>query len=363
MPPDQTCSIVGCTSPAVKEEWCWEHNSAFGHVSEIDQLEQEARRVEILLSDEGDGLFQGGVVLLALVLLFGIGILSESCLLFLVSIPILLYLVGGILSGRTEKLKSELNDLMKELGNKRKENEIRQSKERQEGREKRAIEAGYTSWSEQQKSIAAENAAVQRAIVAAERAKAERAAKKKKRLAEENRRKNEFLAAENARKAKVAAERKKEKKEKKKEAKISAFSRRNFQSNHNYPTNAQKESAWKKSGGACIYCKKDYTKLEISFWWRIYPELGVVTACDSCAEADGLSDGDIEEPEKRSRGISQEVKNRVWRRDQGKCTQCGSNEKIEFDHIIPHSEGGSNTYRNIQILCQECNRKKSDNIG
>jgi len=352
VPPDQTCSIVGCTSPAVKEGWCWEHNSAFGHVSEIDQLEHEARRVEILLSDEGDGLFQSGVFFVAFMLVSGIGIFSESCLLFLVSIPILLYLVGGILSGRDEKLKSELDDLKIELGNKRKENEIRQSKERQERREKRAIEAGYTSWSEQQKSIAAENAAVQRATVAAEKAKAARAAKEELRLVEAGNRR-----------AKAAAERKKKKEEKKKAAKIFAFSRRNFQANHNYPTNAQKENAWKKSRGACIYCKKDCTKLEISFWWRIYPELGVVTACDSCADKDGLSDGDIEGPEKRSRGISQEVKDKVWRRDRGKCAQCGSEEYLEFDHIIPHSKGGSNTYRNIQILCQECNRKKSDNIG
>ena len=42
---------------------------------------------------------------------------------------------------------------------------------------------------------------------------------------------------------------------------------------------------------------------------------------------------------------------------------CGSNENLEFDHIIPFSEGGANTYRNIQLLCQPCNRSKSDSIG
>ena len=50
-------------------------------------------------------------------------------------------------------------------------------------------------------------------------------------------------------------------------------------------------------------------------------------------------------------------------RDEGKCTQCGSNENLEFDHIIPVSKGGANTYRNIQLLCEVCNREKSDNIG
>tara|TARA_B100001250_G_C19706414_1_gene747152 strand:- start:82 stop:417 length:336 start_codon:yes stop_codon:yes gene_type:complete len=65
----------------------------------------------------------------------------------------------------------------------------------------------------------------------------------------------------------------------------------------------------------------------------------------------------------RSRRISQNVKDKVWNRDGGKCTLCGSNEFLEFDHIIPFSKGGANSYRNIQLLCEECNRKKSDNIG
>ena len=33
--------------------------------------------------------------------------------------------------------------------------------------------------------------------------------------------------------------------------------------------------------------------------------------------------------------ISQEVKDLVWNRDGGKCAQCSSNARLEFDHIIP----------------------------
>lgn len=61
--------------------------------------------------------------------------------------------------------------------------------------------------------------------------------------------------------------------------------------------------------------------------------------------------------------IPEEVRNEVWRRDQGKCTRCNSVFKLEFDHIIPVSKGGSNTARNIQLLCEICNRQKSDSIG
>jgi hypothetical protein len=61
--------------------------------------------------------------------------------------------------------------------------------------------------------------------------------------------------------------------------------------------------------------------------------------------------------------IPQDVMDAVWNRDMGKCVICGSQEKLEFDHIIPFSKGGSNTYRNIQILCEKCNIEKSNNIG
>ena len=81
----------------------------------------------------------------------------------------------------------------------------------------------------------------------------------------------------------------------------------------------------------------------------------------------GFGTKQLEEPkvedEKRSRRISQNVKDKVWNRDGGKCVECGSNENLEFDHIIPHSKGGANTYRNIQLLCEPCNRSKSAKIG
>ena len=79
----------------------------------------------------------------------------------------------------------------------------------------------------------------------------------------------------------------------------------------------------------------------------------------------GFGTKKLEEPKdkKRSRRISQDVQDKVWNRDGGRCCECGSKENLEFDHIIPHSKGGANTYRNIQLLCQPCNRSKSDKIG
>lgn len=70
-----------------------------------------------------------------------------------------------------------------------------------------------------------------------------------------------------------------------------------------------------------------------------------------------------DEGKKISRNISKNVQREVWRRDQGRCVECRSKERLEFDHIIPFSMGGSNTARNIQLLCEKCNRKKYNKIG
>ena len=60
--------------------------------------------------------------------------------------------------------------------------------------------------------------------------------------------------------------------------------------------------------------------------------------------------------------IPENVRVEVWRRDGGKCARCGSQEKLEYDHIVPISKGGSNTARNIELLCEKHNRSKSNNV-
>lgn len=61
--------------------------------------------------------------------------------------------------------------------------------------------------------------------------------------------------------------------------------------------------------------------------------------------------------------IPERVRIEVWRRDGGKCARCGSRENLEDDHIIPVSKAGSNSARNIELLCEKCNRAKSASIG
>jgi hypothetical protein len=60
--------------------------------------------------------------------------------------------------------------------------------------------------------------------------------------------------------------------------------------------------------------------------------------------------------------IPEQIRVEIWRRDGGKCARCGSRENLEYDHIVPISQGGGNTVRNIELLCQQCNRSKGSDI-
>jgi hypothetical protein len=60
--------------------------------------------------------------------------------------------------------------------------------------------------------------------------------------------------------------------------------------------------------------------------------------------------------------ILDEVKMFVWQRDGGRCVGCSSNADLEYDHIIPHVMGGSDSARNLQLLCGTCNRAKGGNL-
>lgn len=51
----------------------------------------------------------------------------------------------------------------------------------------------------------------------------------------------------------------------------------------------------------------------------------------------------------------------VLMRDKSTCRLCGSTGvKVEIDHIVPWSKGGETILENLQVLCSNCNRGKSN---
>lgn len=70
----------------------------------------------------------------------------------------------------------------------------------------------------------------------------------------------------------------------------------------------------------------------------------------------------VKEQPARREAIPRAVQREVWQRDGGRCVECGTREKLCFDHIVPFSRGGSNTVRNLQLLCERCNLSKGNRI-
>ncbi len=60
--------------------------------------------------------------------------------------------------------------------------------------------------------------------------------------------------------------------------------------------------------------------------------------------------------------IPEEVRAFAWQRDEGQCVRCGAEEDLQYDHVIPVAKGGGNAPDNVQVLCGDCNRAKSDSI-
>lgn len=118
-----------------------------------------------------------------------------------------------------------------------------------------------------------------------------------------------------------------------------------------------------------------YEKIKPGIW--LYN--GVFHLIDSWVEYDGVrnvfkfklvaveSDENFQEPVNKDlphrRIIPTSIKIVVWKRDGGKCIQCGSKNNLHFDHVLPFSKGGASiTAENVQLLCMRHNLEKKDRI-
>ena len=63
------------------------------------------------------------------------------------------------------------------------------------------------------------------------------------------------------------------------------------------------------------------------------------------------------------RAFDNRMKRAAYERQQGLCVKCRRHfeiEEMEADHITPWSQGGKTLAENCQMLCRDCNRRKSD---
>ncbi len=59
---------------------------------------------------------------------------------------------------------------------------------------------------------------------------------------------------------------------------------------------------------------------------------------------------------------TKELRRAVFERDGGRCVECGGSFDLQYDHILPVAHGGATTLENLQLMCADCNQRKSDSI-
>lgn len=75
---------------------------------------------------------------------------------------------------------------------------------------------------------------------------------------------------------------------------------------------------------------------------------------------------------KRAIYLPEWLKRAVYYRDKGRCQHCGKDlsgllkiaedGELQFDHVIPLENGGTNDSTNFQLLCRKCNLEKSGQL-
>lgn len=75
----------------------------------------------------------------------------------------------------------------------------------------------------------------------------------------------------------------------------------------------------------------------------------------------------IKDKNVRRNAISSSIRSQVLKKNNFKCQHCGKgvedNIKLEIDHIIPKSKGGIDKLENYQVLCNQCNKGKSNKFA
>ena len=62
------------------------------------------------------------------------------------------------------------------------------------------------------------------------------------------------------------------------------------------------------------------------------------------------------------RAFTDNQKREAYEKQNGICSNCKNHfniEEMEADHITPWHDGGKTNSENCQMLCRECNRRKS----
>lgn len=106
-------------------------------------------------------------------------------------------------------------------------------------------------------------------------------------------------------------------------------------------------------------------KDQVSDSAKLEAEIAALVADDEVENKKGIYEYVLRRDESRLnlRAFSDGMKQKLYEKQGGICPHCKEKfqiEQMEGDHITPWCEGGKTTLENGQMLCKNCNRRKSD---
>ena len=60
----------------------------------------------------------------------------------------------------------------------------------------------------------------------------------------------------------------------------------------------------------------------------------------------------------KRRVVSEDMRFKIFKKYNFKCYECGNQNNLQLDHIMPFSLGGNTEEDNLQVLCKSCNFEK-----
>jgi hypothetical protein len=98
---------------------------------------------------------------------------------------------------------------------------------------------------------------------------------------------------------------------------------------------------------------------------KIEKEVAKLIADDDVSKKAGIYEYILTRNEKHLsiRAFTESVRQKVFEKQDGICVKCREKfelNQMEADHITPWCEGGNTDEANCQMLCKDCNRRKSN---
>lgn len=72
-------------------------------------------------------------------------------------------------------------------------------------------------------------------------------------------------------------------------------------------------------------------------------------------------------PKRKAAGVSRKLRFEIFQRDNFTCQYCNRSSKadgvkLQLDHRVPLSQGGTDDFSNLITACEDCNQGKSDKV-